>query len=615
MHYTIKEQTAEQKRIYLDLLKNRYNSLVAYCLSLRNYNKAEKLIHYSKLTNIDLAAQYLANNILKNTPICIVADYDVDGATSCSIMYKGLKTLCADIQYFVPNRFKHGYGLQPSVIDDMLSVFPDIKTIVTVDNGIASIEGVEYAKKLGIEVIVTDHHLEGDKKPDALVIVNPNQKTCQFPSKALAGCGVAFYTIVALKDLLEKILNHHTEITGNNLIDQLSQENNSLFEQLSDEAKEYFKQEVLLFNPAILTDYLAIGTVADVVSLDENNQLLIELGLKRIHKGKASTSVQAILDTLNINHTKMNTIDIGFNIAPMLNAAGRLEDMSLGIQLLLEEDYNQAVQKTQALIELNEKRKNIGAGMRETALKQLEDFLQNTKLHENEDETVDNSNQLFAFCTYNQEYHEGVIGILASRIKDLLYVPTIVFTPLEEKEEGREVLKGSGRSIEQIHLRDAIDYVYKTVPDCILKFGGHSMAAGLTIYADKFNLFQKQLNKYCKKILNGQKPSKNTFIDKELDLTTIFLKDVDELKSQIWGQNFPEPIFIGNFKIIKQELSKNGAHLKLTLEQNGEQIEAMQFFHDTLYDGEKIRAIYKLNINEFRGNRKVQLFVEQAEII
>ena len=393
--YTIKQQTPVQKEIYDNLVNDGYSSLTAYSLSLRNYDRAEKMLPYLSLHDIDKCVDYLYDAIKVNKKMCVVADYDVDGATSCSIMVSGLRTLGADIVYFVPNRFKHGYGLQASVIDDMLITYPDIDVIITVDNGIASVSGVDYANSKNIDVVVTDHHLEGDERPNAVVIVNPNKKDCQFESKALAGCGVAFYVVLALREKIAKLDNRK-------------------------------------FNISYLQDYLAIGTVADVVTLDANNRLLVEYGLNRIKNHKANIGVQALIDVLGINQDKINTSDIAFQIAPTLNAAGRIEDMSKGINLLLSNNYEYATELAIELVKINKTRKSIENTMKEDALEQI-------------DIANSNSDDLFSCCVQNKDFHEGVIGILASRIKELLYVPTIVFSALEELEQGRAVLKGSGR--------------------------------------------------------------------------------------------------------------------------------------------------------------------------
>ena len=564
--YTIKQQTPAQKEIYDNLINDGYSSLTAYSLSLRNYDRAEKMLSYLSLHDIDKCVDYLYDAIKSNKKMCVVADYDVDGATSCSIMVSGLRTLGANIVYFVPNRFKHGYGLQASVIDDMLMTYPDIDVIITVDNGIASVSGVDYANSKNIDVVVTDHHLEGDERPNAVVIVNPNKKDCQFKSKALAGCGVAFYVVLALREKIAKLDNKK-------------------------------------FNISYLQDYLAIGTVADVVTLDTNNRLLVEYGLNRIKNNKANIGVQALIDILGINQNKINTSDIAFQIAPTLNAAGRIEDMSKGINLLLSNNYEYATELAIELVKINKTRKSIENTMKEDALEQI-------------DITNSNSDDLFSCCVQNKDFHEGVIGILASRIKELLYVPTIVFSELEELENGRAILKGSGRSIEGLHLRDAIDYVTKKVPDCVIKFGGHAMAAGLTIYKDKFDDFKFYLNEYCKEIFKNVKPTNVVSVDKELELDKISISDVEELNSQIWGQHFTEPVFIADFKINKQELLSGGKHLKVWFYYKGMEIVGLWFFRTEFIDvehNENVKVIFKLNINEWRNKKEIQIYVQSLE--
>lgn len=564
--YTIKQQTPAQKEIYDNLIHNGYSSLTAYSLSLRNYDRAEKMLSYLSLHDMDKCVDYLYDAIKSNKKMCVVADYDVDGATSCSIMVSGLRTLGANIVYFVPNRFKHGYGLQASVIDDMLMTYSDIDVIITVDNGIASVSGVDYANSKNIDVVVTDHHLEGDERPNAVVIVNPNKKDCQFESKALAGCGVAFYVVLALREKIAKLDNKK-------------------------------------FNISYLQDYLAIGTVADVVTLDTNNRLLVEYGLNRIKNNKANIGVQALIDILGINQNKINTSDIAFQIAPTLNAAGRIEDMSKGINLLLSNNYEYATELAIELVKINKTRKSIENTMKEDALEQI-------------DITNSNSDDLFSCCVQNKDFHEGVIGILASRIKELLYVPTVVFSELEELEQGRAVLKGSGRSIEGLHLRDAIDYVTKKVPDCVIKFGGHAMAAGLTIYKDKFDEFKFYLNEYCKEIFRNIKPTNVVSVDKELDLKDISIDDVEELNSQIWGQHFTEPVFIADFKINKQELLSGGKHLKVWFDYKGMEIVGLWFFRTEFIDvehDENVKVIFKLNINEWRNKKEIQIYVQSLE--
>lgn len=584
LNYRVKEFSEAHKKIFKQLVSEGYPLLTAKCLALRNFSRANAMISPSLLTDINQAVDYLFDSILKQKKICIVADYDVDGATSCSIMFKGLQKMGGsnNIFYFVPNRFKHGYGLQASVIDDLMEKYNhNIDLIVTVDNGIASVEGAEYAYQKGIDLLITDHHLEGESRPDKTVaLVNPNRKDCPFPDKALAGCGVAFYVIKALSD---KFKSTNAE--------SFSEQEQKLISQAQK------------FNPESLYDYLAIGTVADVVSLTENNRLLVSLGLEKIHLGKASVGVGALIDALNLKHEKLNSTHIAFSIAPTLNAAGRIEDMGKGIELLLSDDYSDAINKAYELIEINSTRKAIEKEMKENALAQLglNDTLTNFSGNDND----------FSAVVFSDNYHEGVIGILASRIKELLYVPSIVFSEVE----GGELLKGSGRSIEEIHLRDAIDFVAKKTKNCVVKFGGHSMAAGLTIKKDQLDIFKEKFDEYCRTILNHQKPEQIIEIDGELNFGLINIQDVENLNSQIWGQHFKEPLFYGRFDIIEQKILK-GSHLKLVLEQNGNKVEAMYFFHNSIFETDEIEAIFTLNVNDFyEDNKKIQIFIRNAETL
>ena len=529
-----KQLTPEQEKLMQSLIDAGYHKLIAKVLALRNYETQEKLLHYSLLHDMDKAVDCVLEAIITERKICVVADYDVDGATSCAIMVKGLRGLGANVEYFVPNRFKHGYGLQPSVIDDMLLSYPDTDMIITVDNGISSIAGVQYAKERNIYVLVTDHHLEGDERPDT-IIVNPNRKDCSFPSKALAGCGVA--------------------------------------------------------------DYLAIGTIADVVPLDTNNRMLIEYGLKRIRAGGASVGVNAILKVLKIKPESLTTQHIAFRIAPMLNAAGRMEDMSLGINLLLCEQPEQAEIMVENLIAINTERKNTEAAMKEEALHQLSD--------------VKDTGSQFSCVVFGEDFHEGVIGILASRIKDLKYLPTIVFSEMES--DGNEILlKGSGRSIEGLHLRDAIDYVFKKSPETVVKFGGHAMAAGLTIKKSHLAKFSELLDEYCASVFQNAKPTHVFEYDMEVDWDDISVELVDDINMMVWGQHFREPLFYGKFKINKQEVLKD-AHLKLYLQApNGMEIEGMRFFYNKPYVGDEIEAVFKLSVNRFFNKVNVQMLIEDA---
>jgi single-stranded-DNA-specific exonuclease recJ len=589
MKYKISELTKEQEKIKEQLIEQGKNDILAHVLALRNYSKIQKLIPYNQLHDIDKAVLYLAKAIINKTKICVVADYDVDGATSCSIMVKGLRGLGADVNYFVPNRFIHGYGLQPSVVDDMLLSYPDVEMIVTVDNGISSIDGIDYAKSLGIDTLVTDHHLEGSDRPDALVIINPNKKDCTFPSKALAGCGVAFYLIHAIRDFfvhLDFFMNNE-EFEHWMKKEIIRFDKTNVTEELVKKAANYRNSELL--------DYLAIGTIADVVSLDENNRLIVESGLNWIHRGKACIGVKALLKVLKIDETKMNSTHIAFNIAPVINAAGRMEDMGLGIKLLLCNDEKEADELANVLVEINQARKDKEKEMKDDALAQLGD--------------IDTGVPSFSCVVFGRSFHEGIIGILASRIKEQVYLPTIVFSELEE-ENGEICLKGSGRSIPEIHLRDAIDYVYKKCPDAVVKFGGHAMAAGLTIRKQYLDEFKRLLDEYCKDILNGVRPQNVIVADMDIDWNRVDFNLVEELDRQVWGQNFRQPVFYSKLKLVEQKVLKD-AHLRMMFEKpNGEQITGMYFFHNEEFELGEHDVLFKLNINDFRGNRSIQILID-----
>ncbi len=585
-HYKFREIDKEiLNKLNSDKKFDSYPIILKEMLAMRDYSRIDKFLPYDLLDNTKEGAEYLFKAIKNKKKMCIIADYDVDGATSCAIMYSGLKFFGANINYYVPDRFKHGYGLQKTVIDDMLLSFPDNEIIITVDNGIASIDGVNYANDKNMEVLVTDHHLQGEELPNAVLIINPNKNSDTFPSKALAGCGVAFYVMIALRDVFV-----------NEEISKINSET-----ELNDKVKKIKLKHDISF----LLDYLAIGTVADVVSLDENNRLIVETGLNRIKAGKANVGIKALCNVKDINEKKITTSDIGFKIGPVLNAAGRLKNMSLGIDLLLSDSIVEANAKAIELNNVNIERKAMQKEMRE---KVIEDY-ENEEKKELEKLDFDKEKFDFSKVFYNPTFHEGIIGILASNIKDMFYLPAIVFSDTEDVS----LIKGSGRSINEIHLRDAIDYVFKKDPSIISKFGGHSMAAGLSIYKDKLNDFQRLFDESCKLILNGEKPVDVKLIDMNLNLNNIDIETVELINSQIWGQNFKPPLFIGQFSIVDQKILK-GQHLKLQLKQKDSNytIDAMYFFKKEMIEktDDYIDVSYTLNINTFLNKKTIQLFVD-----
>jgi len=515
------------------------------------------LIQPSGLLHIGQAAEFLADSIAAGKRMVIVADYDCDGATACATALRGLRSMGANVDFIVPNRFEYGYGLTPEIVElTAREKNPDI--IITVDNGIASIEGVEEAKRRGIDVVVTDHHLPGDTLPDARVIVNPNQPSCGFPSKHLAGVGVVFYVLLALR----------AELRRRGVFDAQTQP----------------KLDRLL-------DLVALGTVADVVKLDPNNRILVAQGLKRMRRGDMHAGVAALFRVAGRSSRTASPIDLGYSIGPRLNAAGRLEDMSLGIECLITDDETRAWELAQQLNDINLKRREIEAEMQDTALLHLDDF-----------QPADRS----TICVYDDSWHQGVIGIVASRLKERFFRPTITFAPA-----GDGMIKGSGRSIPGFHLRDALDLVSKRSPGLIDKFGGHAMAAGLSLRAEAFEHFCAAFEAVGQSWLSESQLERVVETDGPLEANCYTTQFIELLDGQVWGQGFAPPVFCDEFRVLSQRILKD-RHLKLMLEKNGVRYDAIWFGHtDAL--GERARVAFRLDANEYNGVTRVQLLVEHAE--
>ncbi|MEN3365402.1 MAG: single-stranded-DNA-specific exonuclease [Burkholderiales bacterium] len=515
------------------------------------------LIAPSGLLHIDAAAVFLADAIGARKKMVIVADYDCDGATACAVGLRGLRALGAVVDFIVPNRFEYGYGLTPEIVElTAREKSPDI--IVTVDNGIASIDGVAEANRRGIEVVVTDHHLPGDKLPAARVIVNPNQPDCGFPSKNLAGVGVMFYVLLALRAELRR--------------------------------RGVFTAET---QPKLdsLLDLVALGTVADVVKLDANNRILVAQGLKRMRSGRMHAGVAALFRAAGREARRATPFDLGFALGPRLNAAGRLADMSLGIECLTTDDEGRAWAIAQQLDTINRERRDIEADMQDTALILLDSF-------DPSDKTT--------ISVFDDSWHQGVIGIVASRLKDKFYRPTITFAP-----GGDGLIKGSGRSIAGFHLRDALDLVSKHAPTLIQKFGGHAMAAGLTIRADAFEAFGAAFEEVGKSSLTKNQLERVLETDGSLEDAYCTTQFIELLDTQVWGQGFAPPVFCDEFRVLNQRILKE-KHLKLTLEKDNRRYDAIWFGHvDDL--PERARVAYRLDANEYNGVTRVQLMVEFAE--
>ena len=520
------------------------------------------LIAPHELRGIDVAAQYLADAIVAGKHMVIIADYDCDGATACAVGLRGLRSMGAHVNFLVPNRFTYGYGLSPEIVelaanhDDFAK--PDL--LITVDNGMASVAGVARANALGMPVIITDHHLPADVDPDAVAIVNPNQHGCTFPSKNLAGVGVMFYVLIATRAALR--------------------------------TRGYFTDARPAPNLSELLDLVALGTVADVVKLDHNNRILVANGLARMRTGKMCAGINALLQVAGRDISKLSTFDLGFAVGPRLNAAGRLDDMSLGIRCLTTDDAQEAMQLAQELNDMNNERKNIEKQMREDAEVNLSAL----------DVDVQHS-----ICIMHDEFHQGVIGIVAGRLKEKYHRPTLVFAP-----DGKEFLKGSGRSINGIHLRDVLDWVDKNLPDAIVKFGGHAMAAGLSIVRERFDEFKAVFEQAVLAMSEPEAFVKQIVTDGELAQADFTIANVDAMNRQVWGQGFAPPLFEGHFTVVEQKVLKD-AHLKLSLKNHAGVFSAIWFFHtDEL--PEQIHCAYQLQRNDWNGKSSLQFLVEHVSV-
>jgi single-stranded-DNA-specific exonuclease len=536
------------------------------------------LLPYQALQGIDEAAKCLANAIMLNKRILIIGDFDADGATSTALAVSAFYALGAkQVNYIVPNRFEYGYGLTPEIVAVASQQAPDV--IVTVDNGISSHAGVLAAKALGIQVVITDHHLPAADLPLADAIVNPQQKNDLFASKCLAGVGVIFYVILALRN-------------------ELRQQN------------WYSMQNMAEPNMAQFLDLVALGTVADLVPLDRNNRILVHQGLQRIQTGKTRPGILALLAVANRQADKLNASDLGFAIAPRLNAAGRLTDMSVGIECLLSQDEKRAYQLASQLNVLNEERRHIERDMQQQAFATLDKLAAWQKEHESLPAGI---------CLFDENWHQGVIGLLAARIKERFHRPSVIFAPGNTPEE----LKGSARSIPGLHIRDIFDAIAARNPSLINKFGGHAMAAGLSIHRDCYKDFCEAFIQEVELHLGQAGMSAELLSDGEIEYEQLN-NGLAELLREAgpWGQGFPEPLFDGRFYILHQTLV-GGKHLKLTLNKAygdvSSFIEAIAFNIDVNkwpnHRATQVHAAYRLDINEYQGRKKLQLVIEQLEVI
>jgi single-stranded-DNA-specific exonuclease len=548
------------------------------------------------LLHADRAAVLLADAIAAGKRLLIVADYDCDGATACALGVRALSAFGANIGYLVPNRFEYGYGLTPEIVALAAQSRPDL--LITVDNGIASVEGVDAAAKLGIEVLITDHHLPGDELPRAAVIVNPNQPGCAFPSKSLPGVGVMFYVMLSLR---AELRNRGWFETG--APSPLPQEEGSMLPGAPSPPAPLPPAGEGRVLPAVgrtprlepnlgdLLDLVALGTVADVVPLDFNNRVLVSQGLKRIRAGRMQEGVRALFAAAGRDPFRASGFDLGFLLGPRLNAAGRLSDMSLGIECLVTDDRGRALAIARQLDDLNRERRVIEAGMQSQAEALL------AKL------AVGDSH---AISLYDPSWHQGVIGILAGRVKDRHHRPTFAFAPGNPGE-----IKGSGRSIAGLHLRDALDLVTKRAPGLLLRFGGHAAAAGLTLRAADFARFAESFEDVVRELLPAVRLAHAVETDGSLEPAYLDLGLAQMLERQIWGQGFPQPLFCDEFEVVNQRVVGE-KHLKLKLARGGRTLEAMRFNAlDPLPS--PVRAAYRLSVNEFNGVQRLQLVIEHWE--
>lgn len=525
-----------------------------------------RLIPYQQLKGIDAAVDLLVTALEQRQRILIVGDFDADGATASTVGTLGLRLLgAAHVDYLVPNRFEYGYGLTPEIVAVALQREPQL--LITVDNGISSVEGVAAAKAAGLKVLVTDHHLPGDELPVADAIVNPNQPGCEFPSKALAGVGVIFYVLMALRARLRSL---------------------GWYENTQQP------------NIGELLDLVALGSVADVVPLDANNRILVHQGLERIRAGRARPGIKAILEVAKRDHARLTSTDLGFILGPRLNAAGRLDDMSLGIECLLTTDFAAAREMAAQLDGMNQDRKSIEQGMQREALAQLKD--------------LPLESMPYGLCLFDPEWHQGVIGILASRMKERYFRPTIAFA-----DAGDGLLKGSGRSVQGFHIRDALAVVASQHPNLISKYGGHAMAAGLTLPEANFPLFAQAFDAEVRQQLREEDLTGRLLSDGTLAVEEFHLELARALRhAGPWGQHFPEPLFHGVFQLVEQRVVGE-RHLKVVLksECGSVKLDGIAFGVDReVWPNPTVRWVelaYKLDVNEFRGQETVQLMIAHIE--
>ncbi len=531
----------------------------------------KKLERPTQLPDLEVAVSLLVNTLTNDGNILIIGDFDADGATSSALAVRALRAMGAShVGFLVPNRFEYGYGLTPEIVAVAARQKPEL--LITVDNGVSSVDGVAAAKRLGIKVLITDHHLAGRQLPAADAIVNPNLPNSEFGSKNLAGVGVIFYLLSALRTRLSE--------------------------------QDWFdKQGLKTPNMADYLDLVALGTVADVVPLDRNNRVLVDQGLRRIRAGRCCPGILALADVAKRSYTDLVASDMGFGIAPRLNAAGRLDDMSVGINCLLTDDSDYAHSLAVQLDKLNLERRSIEAQMQAEAMEYLTDL------------EFDSDTLPTGLCLFDADWHQGVIGILAARVRERYHRPTIIFAADGEDREGNALIKGSARSVPGLHIRDALDAVATQNPSLIHKFGGHAMAAGLGLKQDDLDAFKAAFDQQARQFLNDDDLHGVIHSDGQLPAQDINLLMAETLRQGgPWGQHFPEPIFDGHFKVLSRRQLSDGKHLKMMLSADGrgDAVDAIVFNYDGEIpeQGATIELAYRLDVNEYQDLRSVQLMVD-----
>jgi single-stranded-DNA-specific exonuclease len=513
---------------------------------------------WQSFKGIEAAAARLADAIERGERLLIVADYDADGATACAVGVRGLTALGAKVDYLVPNRFEFGYGLTPEIV--ALATERKPRVLITVDNGIGSVEGVAAAHAHGIDVLITDHHLPGAVLPSPALIINPNQPGCEFPSKHLAGVGVMFYVLTALRALMRE-RGRLGQAGGPNL--------------------------------AALLDLVALGTVADVVKLDQVNRILVAQGLKRIRAGRACAGVRALFEVGGRDLAQATTYDLGFVVGPRLNAAGRLADMSIGIACMLSDDDAVALKAASELDRLNRERREVEATMQDQALASIDAMV---------------ADDAYTLCLYRPEWHQGVVGIVASRLKDRFNRPVLVFA-----RGGQGELRGSGRAIAGFHLRDALDLVAKRLPGAILRFGGHAHAAGLSVIEAALPELAVEFERVAREWLPRTALLRAMETDGELTASELTLDLADDVRMKVWGQGFPAPVFDGEFTVLEQR-AVGGEHVRAVLSQGGRRVEAIAFRTGGPLPA-RFHAVYRPDRNEYQGLSSLQVVIEHWQPI